>query len=104
MPEPTSAVHSPTHVRTETPADVVEAGVRTVPESPAAAPPVGSAVPPVCPGYEMLDVLGRGARSVVYRVRKRDGGRILALKVFRAGTPADLQRFTRSAEMPARLR
>src|SRR5689334_6832259 len=83
----------------------------TVPTDPGAptpgtAPPAGRATPPVCPGYDVLDVLGRGARSVVYRVRQKETGRVLALKVFRPGDqddPEASRRFAANTAAHARL-
>src|SRR6266852_209556 len=53
--------------------------------------------------YEILDVLGRGKRSVVYRVRHKESERVLALKVYRADNPVDLHRLARCAEVLALL-
>jgi WD40 repeat protein/tRNA A-37 threonylcarbamoyl transferase component Bud32 len=58
------------------------------------------------PGYEVLDVLGRGAMGVVYRARHLALKRIVALKMIRAGAHADLgerARFRTEAEAVARL-
>ena len=70
---------------------------------PAPAPlPSGAAVP----GYELLDVLGRGGMGVVYKARQHKLNRLVALKMIlhadHAG-PAQRRRFAVEAEAIARL-
>jgi eukaryotic-like serine/threonine-protein kinase len=59
------------------------------------------------PGYEVLDVLGRGGMGVVYRARQASLGRIVALKTLLVSRMADesfLSRFQQEARTLAQLR
>ncbi|HVR86511.1 MAG TPA: protein kinase, partial [Planctomycetota bacterium] len=61
---------------------------------------------PDIPRYEVLERLGEGATSVVYRARDRELGRIVALKVHRMKTgwsEVARQRFRREAQAAASL-
>jgi hypothetical protein len=74
----------------------------TVADAPA---PAGSGLPSL-PGYDVLDLLGRGAMGVVYTARQRQLQRLVALKMIRGGAsagPEELARFRTEAEAIARL-
>jgi serine/threonine-protein kinase len=65
-----------------------------------------SGSPPQIPGYEVLDLLGRGAMGAVYKARQTSLNRFVALKLMLAGTdaaPEEVTRIRREAETVARL-
>jgi serine/threonine-protein kinase len=73
--------------------------------SPSSTP--SSAEPPRIPGYEVLDVVGRGGMGVVYRARHVCLDRPVALKMLLTGAHAgreSRERFLREARMGAGLR
>ena len=59
------------------------------------------------PGYEILDIRGRGGMGVVYRARHVALGRVIALKTVLVSRTADanvLSRFEQEARLLAQLR
>ncbi len=61
---------------------------------------------PAVPGYQVLEVLGRGGMGVVYKARQQSLNRIVGLKMIRAGheaDPAQLARFHTEARAVAQL-
>jgi hypothetical protein len=70
-------------------------------------PAVEEALPrPDIPGYEILDILGRGGMGVVYQARQTQLDRLVALKMILVGGhagPDELTRFRTEAEAIGRL-
>jgi tetratricopeptide (TPR) repeat protein len=71
-------------------------------------PPPDEAAPPRCVGkFQLLGCAGQGAFGAVWRARDTELGRVVALKIPRAGllaSPAALERFRREARAAAQLR
>jgi serine/threonine protein kinase/predicted RNA polymerase sigma factor len=69
-------------------------------------PAVARPTYPAIPGFEILDILGRGGMGVVYKARQLRLNRLVALKMILAGPhagPEELNRFRREAEAVAQL-
>jgi putative methionine-R-sulfoxide reductase with GAF domain len=78
----------------------------TVRDSLPAAKGDSSDILPTLPGYEVMEVLGRGGMAVVYKARHIRLNRLVALKMILAGAhagPHELARFRTEAETVARL-
>jgi serine/threonine-protein kinase len=79
--------------------------VTDLPECPTFQLKPRDAVPNI-PGYEVLEVLGRGGNGIIYRVRHLKLNRVAALKMLLSGefaSPVELARFTRETKAVAAL-
>ena len=75
-------------------------------ESPKSARPRETQVGPNLPGYEILDVIGRGGMGVVYKALHLQLDRLVALKMVLSGahaSPEELARFSIESQAVAQL-
>ncbi len=76
------------------------------PEGPNSHKPRGKRIGPDLPGYEILEVIGRGGMGVVYKARHLRLDRLVALKMVLAGahaSPEELARFSIESQAVAQL-
>ncbi len=75
-------------------------------EGPKSRKPRGKRIGPDLPGYEILEVIGRGGMGVVYKARHLRLDRLVALKMVLAGgaaSPEELARFSIESQAVAQL-
>ncbi len=76
------------------------------PEGPKSREPRGARIGPNLPGYEILEVIGRGGMGVVYKALHTRLDRLVALKMVLAGahaSPEELARFSIESQAVAQL-
>ncbi len=98
--DPNETIDQSPDVRTTSPTD--DAWVY----KPRSSKPIGAQTGPYLPGYEVIEVIGRGGMGVVYKARQIGLDRLVALKMVLTGahaSPEQLARFSVESQAVAQL-